>query len=493
MKKTGIESKTKTSFCLVICILISTIIISYILSIKTYRYNKNIPTVNNARVLTNEIINYIEGNYEDIYNENNYSKNSIDNISESKQKDFYYMISESLKKINCKMKVIDIYGKVIFDSEDDDISSKEVYTSIKNNIGYDMSFKSENPEDIKVSLPVVVGDEQRANAVFIIPYDEIMEGTGLRDISCSFIPIIIGFIISTAILVNLKIRISKDIIMPLNELNKAADEFAKGNLDNKIKYNDSTELSKFCGNFEFMRDEFKNSIQQQRELEKAHRELIACISHDLRTPISSIKAYVEGIRDGIAKDPIKLQKYLSIIGKKTDSLSKLINDLFQYSQAEIGELKMKMEEQYSRDLLHRILYPIKIELKNSPLNLYIEERMPNVLIKIDALRLEQVITNLIQNSKKYTPSEGSVYFSVSVDEEFLKITIKDTGIGISPQDLPFIFDRFYRGEKSRSRDYGGAGLGLSICKHIIEAHGGKIYVESMMDKGSVFSFTIPKV
>lgn len=492
MKRTGIEKKTRTSIMIIIILMVCTSVITYYLVLNVFKYNKNISTMNTARVLTNEVMSYIEENYENISkdissvikNENSASKSTYDKFSE--------VIQNEINKINSKISIIDNNGRIVFHSENKNILKDKVIVNIKETINYDMSFQSENPKYVRFSLPIVVGNKHIADSVFQMPYDEIIKDKPSRYILYSFIPLIIGLILIVIIMLYLKLRISKDILNPLKELNKAADEISKGNLENKIKYNDSTELSKFCGNFEFMRDELKNSMEQQEKLTKAHKELIACISHDLRTPIASIKAYVDGIQDGIANDPIRLEKYLSVIGRKTESLSKLIEDLFQYSQTELGELKINMKEQYSGSLLNRIIHPIKIELNKSSVNFYVDEDIPNVLVNVDSLRIEQVIMNLIQNAKKYTADGGSIYFSTAVEERYLKIIIRDTGIGISPEDLLMIFDRFYRGEKSRSRDYGGAGLGLAICKHIVEAHGGEIYAESVLDKGSTFYFTIPK-
>jgi signal transduction histidine kinase len=434
--------------------------------------------MNNERVLSNEIVSYIERNYSQRLGRN---------------EEFLKYVNKALANINSELKLIDVSGKLIFDSEDESISYAETYADIKNSIAYDKSFSSDNPSSIRFSIPIIIDKQQVGNAAFTLRGKSLMGDIFWKKSLLGLLPIFIGIIVILLLFFIIYNSILRDILLPISDLNESAESIAAGNLDKKIKYNDNSELGSFCSSFEFMRDELKTSLEKQQKLEQSRKELVACISHDLRTPIASIKAYVEGLQDGIAKDKEKVDKYVAVIAKKTESLVKLINDLFQHSQAELGELNMQMKECYSAALLNKIVQPISLEFKNSSINFFILHTIPDILVSVDSIRLEQVIMNLIQNAKKYTPEGGSIYFSARIDGEFLVITVKDTGWGISPRDLPFIFEKFYRGEKSRSRDYGGSGLGLSICKYIVEAHGGSIYVESNLEEGSKFSFTIPKL
>ncbi len=440
-----------------------------------FKNNTGILTSNQARIITNETVNFVEKNYYNI------EKNQKLNIQ----------LNNKLKNIKSSLLLIDSSGKIIYSYQN---NSKAVgqYVNIKEQLHYDENFQVNNPSCLKFTFPVIVEKNQVGNAIFNISYETIMKTSNFYKILLGLTPIFLGVFFVILITIFIYLSIKREITIPLKELNKASEYISRGKLDERIKYNSDTEIGNFAEAFDRMREELKDSLEKQQALEKSRKELVACISHDLKTPITSIKAYVEGIQDGIAKDGEMMNKYLTIIKKKTESLSKLIDDLFQHSQAELGELKINKEEQYSYELLTRILEPIKMEFIQSEVKFCIRENIPDVLVNVDARRIEQVILNLIQNSKKYTSTGDNIYFSAFLEEEHLKISVKDTGFGIDPVDIPFIFQKFYRGEKSRSRDFGGAGLGLSICKNIIESHGGHIFVESTLGKGSNFYFTIPK-
>ena len=460
---------------LVLIIALVAVMSSSILIYKELGNNKKMYTMNSERVLTNNIIIYVESRFT--------HGEAID----------YKDISQELKRINLELSVIDLSGDVVFNSKDKGIINKILKVDIKNTIAYDNSFELANPGFIRFSLPIVIAGKQIGNLVFTGENKNITQNQLIKVTLYALVPMVIGFILIIILLGVLNYNTTKVVLYPIKELNEIAENIASGNLDKKIKYTNDSELGQFCSSFEFMRDELKASLEKQKRLEKSRMELVACISHDLRTPIASIKAYVEGLQSGIAKDAVTVDKYIAVIAKKTESLIKLINDLFQHSQAELGELKIDLCECYSANILNKIAQAISLELKESRIQFRAQEKFPEVLINVDVMRLEQVIMNLIENAKKYTLKGGKIFLSVEVDNKFIKIIVKDTGCGISPRDLPFIFDKFYRGEKSRSRDYGGAGLGLAISKYIVEAHGGTISVESKLEEGSTFSFTIPKL
>lgn len=455
-----------------IILILAAIFCTAIITSKMITQRNNRYTVNDERVQCNKILRYIEKNYESVLDGQGYED-----------------IIGDLKELQGEIQVIDTAGRIIFDSEDREIQKKNIKVDLRQAVGYDKNFQAENPYHVKLAIPVIINGEQKANAVFSILSDRTKDRGSVLIIT---IPVLTGGIAVITMVIFLGLKIRKDILVPIKELDQAVENIAAGNLEKKIRYNNQSELGNFCSSFEFMRDELKTSLEKQRELEKSRKELVACISHDLRTPIASIKAYVDGLKDGIARDPETVNKYISVIGKKTDDLIKLINDLFQHSQAELGELKIQKRECYSREMLNKILQPLIVEMRDGSQQFHIDLPFPEVLIMADPLRIEQVIVNLIQNARKYTPKDGSIYFLAEIEGQYLKITVRDTGMGISQRDLPFIFEKFYRGDKSRSRDSGGAGLGLSICKYIVEAHGGNISVESRENEGSTFCFTIPK-
>lgn len=471
----GLRSRLIAAFILIISIPVLTGVATYVLMAVKFN-DKGHLTVNTIRVLTNGIMLHVERNY-----------HSVD------KQEFFQDIEPKLLKIGSKLRIIDVSGRVVYDSEDRGVYGRKLYVNIRDSIQYDANFQSGNLGFVRIALPVIVQDKLAANAVFVIPSQYIVEGLNPETLAVMLSPVVFGLLCFVLLMLLLTWKLSRDILVPLEGLNKAAGEIARGNLEVEIRYPKESEVGKFCRAFDSMRQELKDSLERQATYESAHKELIASISHDLRTPTASIKAYVEGLQDGIAKDPAAMSRYLSVIRKKVDAVSGLIEDLFEHSQAELGKLRMNMAEQYSRKLLNDILEPVKVQFEKSHVTFSVEGELPDMLIHVDAIRLEQVILNLITNAAKYTPEGGHITFRAADEDQCLYASNTDTGMGISQEDMPHIFESFYRGDKSRSRSSGGAGLGLSICKYIVEAHGGRIFVRSTPDRGSTFAFTIPKV
>jgi Signal transduction histidine kinase len=285
--------------------------------------------------------------------------------------------------------------------------------------------------------------------------------------------------------------ISVSILKPLHEVDSATKKIMSGNFDFTLSYKKNDEMGDLCAAFDLMREQLKTSLEKQAALEHSRKEMIASISHDLRTPMSSIKGYVEGLQDGIIHDKEKFNRYITVIKNKTESLDNLIESLFQYSQLDINGQKEVLCARDSKELLETIISPIETEFVDQPVQLEVIKPFPSVRIYANEGSIAQVFDNLISNAKRYVTTKGMIKIEASVDGDFLKISVTDNGTGITQEDLPHVFDQFYRTEKSRSRNFGGAGLGLAICKKIIENHRGKIWAESTPDFGTTFCFTFP--
>lgn len=235
-----------------------------------------------------------------------------------------------------------------------------------------------------------------------------------------------------------------------------------------------------------------HDITELRRLEKLRQDFVANVSHELRTPLTSIKGYAETLLDGALKDERNAKDFIEIIYHDSDRLAKLIDDLLDLSRIESGKLKMVLLPVDILEVIKKafaVLAP-QAKKKSITINLDSSPDLPKVLA--DESRLSQVVLNLLDNAIKYTPEGGKVFIFAFTKEQYVQVDIKDTGIGIPPESLPRIFERFYRVDKARSRQLGGTGLGLSIVKHIVLAHGGQVWVESELEKGSTFSFTIPQ-
>jgi len=235
-----------------------------------------------------------------------------------------------------------------------------------------------------------------------------------------------------------------------------------------------------------------NDITKIRKLERMRVEFVANVSHELCTPLTSIRGFVETLKDGAINDPKKAQHFLEIIEKQSNRLNNLIEGILQLSKIESQEVAMDFQLLNLKDLINKTIleFKEKIEQKRHKIKINISPQLP--LVKADPEQIEVVFRNLLDNAVKYTPDGGEIYISALEKEGNICVEITDNGIGISAEHLPRIFERFYRADKDRSRKLGGTGLGLAIAKHIVQAHKGTIGVESKPGKGSKFFFTLPK-
>jgi signal transduction histidine kinase len=277
----------------------------------------------------------------------------------------------------------------------------------------------------------------------------------------------------------------------LSLLQKGAQRLARGDFSARVHLTEMDELSDVAEAFNRMGDELQKSFARQKELEQARRDLIAAVSHDLRTPLTSIRAMIEALADGVVTEPATVQRYYGTIRSQTENLSGLINDLFELSQLETSQIQLAIEAVNLNDLLSDVVESMQAQAgaKGISLKAIFSEDLP--LIKGELNKIQRVIYNLVQNAIRHTPTSGSISLATQVVPEGVQVEVADTGEGIAPEDLPHIFDQFFRGEKSRSRETGGAGLGLAIAKRIVEAHHGQIWVESQVGRGPRFRFVLP--
>ena len=277
----------------------------------------------------------------------------------------------------------------------------------------------------------------------------------------------------------------------LSLLQKGAQRIARGDFSARVYLTEVDELSEVAEAFNRMGDELQKSFARQKELEQARRDLLVAVSHDLRTPLTSIRAMIEALADGVVTEPPMVQRYYGTVQSQIENLSGLINDLFELSQLETGQIQLAVETVNMNDLLSDVLESMQAQAgaKGVSLKGIFSEDAP--LIKAELAKIQRVIYNLVQNAIRHTPASGSISLATQVIPEGVQVEVADTGEGIAPEDLPHIFDQFFRGEKSRSRETGGAGLGLAIAKGIIEAHHGQIWVESQVGKGTRFRFVLP--
>ena len=288
--------------------------------------------------------------------------------------------------------------------------------------------------------------------------------------------------------------IQRGVFLPVNELNTAMKNIADGNLEYMLNTDSTGEIGDLYKNYEDMRLRLKESTDEKFEHEKQNRELISNISHDLKTPITAIKGYVEGIMDGVADTPEKMDKYIKTIYNKANDMDRLINELTIYSGIDSNRIPYHFHRlnvaDYFGDCVEEV--GLDLESKNIELN-YSNLVSPDAMIIADPEQLKRVINNIIGNSVKYLEREKGVIDIRILDEvDSIRVEIEDNGKGIAARDLPNIFERFYRTDASRNSSKGGSGIGLSIVKKIVEDHGGYIWATSKEGEGTCLHFVFRK-
>ena len=285
--------------------------------------------------------------------------------------------------------------------------------------------------------------------------------------------------------------ISRTILSPLKEIYAATEEVKEGNLDYPIQYRRKDEIGKFIRGFNTMRTHLKQSQEKEEQFKEDRKQLIANISHDLRTPLSSIKGYVEGLQDGVAQTDEMQKKYFRVIRQKTDQLDHLIEDLFQFSKLDLRQLPLDQQFVDSRVFFQSLLDDVVEDCKSKNVRIDVPRQIPSVTLSLDPVRIIQVMNNLTENAVRYGADSIVMAITIDHDQSNLTISVKDNGEGMEKEELTKIFSRFYRAEKSRSRESGGTGLGLAIVKSIIEQHGGSLWADSELNYGSTITFTLP--
>jgi len=288
-------------------------------------------------------------------------------------------------------------------------------------------------------------------------------------------------LIAAAVALVIGLILTRQIIRPIRALISGARHLTKGELSYRVEVKSRDEIGELANSFNIMASSLERG-------EQSRQQLTADIAHELRTPLTVIEGTVDGIIDGVFQPDME---HLRSIKEQTSVLTHLISDLRDLSLAESGQLKLNLAPVDMVELVRRMVSNHEINALEKNVRIKLEEVTQIPEIRIDPVRMEQVISNLLTNAIRHTLSGGSITLVIRNDEGGLVISVTDTGEGIVSEDLSHVFERFYRSGSSRSRKEGGTGLGLAIVKQMVEAHGGKVWVESKMGRGSIFSILLP--
>jgi len=285
--------------------------------------------------------------------------------------------------------------------------------------------------------------------------------------------------------------LSNTVTRRIAALKEVAGQLAQGDLRARAQVSGRDEVSDLAESFNRMAAQLQTADEKQRETERMRSDLIAWVSHDLQTPLASMRAILEALADGVIEDPESVRRYLATAQRDVQSLSVLIDDLFQIAQLDAGGLPLERENSSLADLISDTLESFS-ELASRQGVALSGKADPSVdPVFMDTMQIGRVLNNLVTNALRHTPRGGSIVVQAQRAGAGVEVSVSDTGEGIAPEDLPQVFESFYRGEKSRSRTTGGAGLGLAIARGLVYAHGGEISARSAPGRGSVFTFTLP--
>ncbi len=280
----------------------------------------------------------------------------------------------------------------------------------------------------------------------------------------------------------------------ISELSAAATRLAEGKLDTRLEVTGGDELSKLAETFNWMADSLQKIDDQKRQIEQTRRGLIAGVSHDLRTPLTSIRVMIEAIADGVVTDPDTVNRYVTHSLSELQHLSRLIDDLFELAKLDAGQIALDVEPSSLSDLISDVVSTMNARAAQREVMLSGGSRTDIDPVVMASDKIQRVLYNLIDNALRYTPPHGAITVQARREPAIVRVDVHNTGSAIDPIHIPLIFNSFYRVESSRARDddgHRGTGLGLAIARGFVEAHRGHIWVESLPERGTTFSFTLP--
>jgi signal transduction histidine kinase len=288
--------------------------------------------------------------------------------------------------------------------------------------------------------------------------------------------------------------VSSSLTRLVGEMVEGARRLSQGDFSARVQPEGRDEVAALAEAFNDMASQLQRAGEEKARLEGARREFVAWVSHDLRTPLSALRAMIDAMAEGVVKDPETVEQYLRQCQTELDRMRDLIDDLFQLAQLDAGHMQMNVETCSLADLISDTLGSAapKAAAKHIKVSGWVDPSIDPV--RLAPREIGRVLRNLLDNALRHTPEGGEIQLTAGLDAGEVEVTVSDTGEGIAAEDLPRVFERFYRGEASRSRDgfdSGGAGLGLAIARGFVEAHGGRIWAESQSGQGTSVKFSLP--
>ena len=354
-------------------------------------------------------------------------------------------------------------------------------------MGYESRLGSPRDGFMDIAILIMGAETGSRYVIYIIDNKQVVQSLNRELFMLIVQSVVIGFAVTTVI----SLIISKALLSPVQGMTKAAAAMADGDFSRKIFVDSNDEIGILAATFNDMASQIENMIDELTNAEKQRREFVANVSHELRTPLTSIRTYAETVlEDPELPDDIK-KEFLSVIINESDRMTMIVKDLLDLSRFDSEKTVLTIEE-FSIELSVRNVYAavaLEAKRRDHALNLELQWGLPRIMG--DRARIEQVLMNVMANAIKYTPDGGIIDVRSGSTNDVVWVQIADNGEGIPTEDLTYVFDRFYRVEKARSRESGGTGLGLSIAKDIVTLHGGDIRIESKVGEGTSVTITLP--
>jgi two-component system phosphate regulon sensor histidine kinase PhoR len=401
-------------------------------------------------------------------------------------------------KLDLRITVIDEQGTVLGDSEKDPAvmanhaDRPEVIEAMKDGFGQSTRLSDTLDYDMKyvaVRVDSIGADTKEAPAAvrLAVPLSEVQ-----LEIRLMYKAVLFGAITSIVIALSIAYLVSRTITSPIRDMKETAQRIAKGDFSKKIKVKSKDELGDLARSLNTMSEELQQKIDNLKRMDRMRTDFVANVSHELKTPLTLIKGYVETLEDRAIDDKEKARKFISIIKEHAERLGNIIDDLLSLSELELSKDCIEKTDFDLKNLIDEVALGFGHALDTKKQSLGIDVQGDGFRIKADRDRIEQLFVNLIDNAVKYTKETGRILVSLAEQRDTITVTVEDNGIGIPAEHLDRVFERFYRVDKARSRQLGGTGLGLGIAKHIVLAHNGRINMESQVNKGTKVSVTLPK-
>lgn len=401
-------------------------------------------------------------------------------------KDLQSTTKQLTQIIDRRIIVIEAQGKVLADSDEQLIGQMLDQSSPVNGLVVVLGGRGANHlvtsgQPVGAPVPGLANGPPMQPVVVQRPLNPRFDQIEASFISSVNYSLILAVSIAGLMALLLTFVLSRRILGPIETLTATAREMEKGNLSLRVAVHSKDEIGQLTRAFNAMADGLA-------QVEALRRNMVSDVAHELRTPLTNIRGYLEAIRDGVARPTSPL---IASLHEEAMLLTRLVDDLQELALAEAGQLRLVKQRVTLGEVVEKATSAVQLELVERRLTLDVSVPADLPMVEVDPERIGQVIRNLLSNAMRHTPPGGTIRIAAALAEDELLVEVRDTGVGIAPEQLPYIFERFFRADHSRARATGGAGLGLSIVKQLVKAHHGRIWAESALGEGTVFRFTLP--